>query len=100
MSAIAEPIPKSPRLSDFQKRMRGIVGGNNKSGARPTQDQKPANLRTVYTLNEYKDVLNENGEKIVVVRFFATWCRACKKIQPAFYRMAAAYPTLALWRCR
>ncbi|EED89478.1 hypothetical protein THAPSDRAFT_263903, partial [Thalassiosira pseudonana CCMP1335] len=50
------------------------------------------NLKTVNTLGEYKEALDEERGKIVVVRFFATWCKACKAIQPSFYRMASLYP--------
>ncbi|KAL7430697.1 hypothetical protein ACHAXH_004417 [Discostella pseudostelligera] len=45
---------------------------------------------------EYKQSLDEcrcQG-KIVVVRFFATWCKACKAIQPSYHRLATLYPNM------
>lgn len=62
--------------------------------AQKQETDKPANLRTVHTLLDYKNQLEENSDKIVVVRFFATWCKACKAIQPSFYRMASLYPNI------
>lgn len=81
MSSVAE-IPAdnqsfesntSPRLSDFQKRMKGIMKRND--AAQRREVEKPANLKTVHTLLDYKQEMEENRDKIVVVRFFATWCK-------------------------
>mmetsp|Transcript_26264 Transcript_26264/g.53247 ORF Transcript_26264/g.53247 Transcript_26264/m.53247 type:complete len:337 (-) Transcript_26264:422-1432(-) len=109
----------SARLSDFQRRMKGLIKRNNNGGVNeltgaPLRNgaplrrtlgrtspgavagggERPENLRTVVTLEEYKEALDENRGKIIVVRFFATWCKACKAIQPLYYRMAAHYPEL------
>lgn len=63
----------SPRLSDFQQRMKGLV---KRSGtAQKNMLEKPANLKTVRTLMEYKNSLDDDSDKIVVVRFHATWCK-------------------------
>lgn len=100
MSAVAErPAAKS---SSFQSRMKGLMkrknGGATTSSGRRTVGQrsidKPSNLKTVSTLEEYKAVLDEEHGKIIVARFFATWCKACKAIQPAYYRMASLYPQI------
>jgi len=99
MSAVVDP-PSTPRMTDFQRRMKGLVkrgGGDARNGRRALGQRasdKPTNLRTVQTLEEYKNVLDENKDKIVVARFFAVWCKACKAIQPAYYRMASLYPNI------
>lgn len=105
MSAVAEQPSSS--MTDFQRRMRGLVKRNNNnsndgarrrigrgsgSSATRNNDQRPTNLKLVHTLEEYKEVLDEHKDKMVVVRFFATWCKACKAIQPSYYRMASLYP--------
>lgn len=103
MSAVAEQPSSS--MTDFQRRMRGLVkrnSNNSSDGARRrigrgssatrNNDQRPTNLKLVHTLEEYKEVLDEHKDKMVVVRFFATWCKACKAIQPSYYRMASLYP--------
>ncbi|KAL9178943.1 hypothetical protein ACHAXT_011916 [Thalassiosira profunda] len=100
MSAVADvpaPSNSASRMTDFQRRMKGLVKGNGGvGGGRRTAGQratdKPANIRTVETLEEYKELMDEERGKVIVVRFFATWCKACKAIQPSFYRMAALYP--------
>ena len=78
MSAILEPPSQSSpvsasRMSDFQQRMKGIVKRN--VGTSRSAAERPANLRTVHTLEEYKDALDASSGKMVVVRFFATWCK-------------------------
>ena len=75
----------TPRLSDFQKRMKGMMKRNGI--AQKKEAMKPANLKTVHTLLEYKKELEENSDKIVVVRFFATWC----KVRAFISRGIAAY---------
>jgi len=57
--------------SDFRRRMKSLVK------RRQQNDAKPTNIRTANTLVEYKNVLDENRDKIVVVRFYATWCKVC-----------------------
>lgn len=52
----------------------------------------PKNLMKIDTLEEYKNVIGENREKLIVVRFYAPWCKACKAIAPSFYRLAVTYP--------
>lgn len=85
MSSVTEPPAaqsnqSASRMTDFQRRMKGLVkrGGGVSNGRRTVGQRstdKPTNLKTVVTLAEYKEVLDENKGKIVVVRFFATWCK-------------------------
>ena len=62
---------KNNPSSDFRRRMKSLVK------RRQQNDAKPTNIRTANTLVEYKNVLDENRDKIVVVRFYATWCKVC-----------------------
>lgn len=48
----------------------------------------PPNVRTVETLEEFKIAITDESSKVVVVRFYATWCRMCKAIEPMYYRVA------------
>merc|ERR1712151_535549 len=45
-------------------------------------------VQTVSTLEEYKEAVADETEKIVVVRFYASWCKACQAIKPEYYRLA------------
>ena len=133
MSAVADvpaPSNSASRMTDFQRRMKGLVKGNGGvGGGRRTAGQratdKPANIRTVETLEEYKELMDEEGGKMIVVRFFATWCKVRCKLQsysfivyafdlrltnqrfrrharPSSPRSTAwppSTPTLSSWRC-
>eukprot|EP00543_Licmophora_paradoxa_P005132 CAMPEP_0202448318 /NCGR_PEP_ID=MMETSP1360-20130828/7146_1 /ASSEMBLY_ACC=CAM_ASM_000848 /TAXON_ID=515479 /ORGANISM="Licmophora paradoxa, Strain CCMP2313" /LENGTH=226 /DNA_ID=CAMNT_0049065839 /DNA_START=280 /DNA_END=960 /DNA_ORIENTATION=- len=45
----------------------------------------------VQTLQDYKDTVVGADELIVVVKFYAKWCGACKAIEPLYKRMAAEH---------
>ena len=59
--------------NDFRRRMKNLVKRNNQQQS--SNDNKPSNIVSAFTLEEYKDVLDKHSDKIVVVRFFATWCK-------------------------
>jgi thiol-disulfide isomerase/thioredoxin len=45
-------------------------------------------------LEEYKKVVGDEKTKIVAVRFFAPWCKACKAVAPLFHRLTSEYPNV------
>jgi len=51
-------------------------------------------VETVSTLEEYKEFVADETEQIVVVRFYASWCRACKAIKPEYYKLANELPNI------
>eukprot|EP00978_Attheya_sp_CCMP212_P016282 scaffold42485_cov50-Attheya_sp.AAC.13 len=73
----------SRQMSDFQRRMLNIIGNEPNSpyrtekGKSPKQpsSQKPKNVEQVLTLQDYKSVVGDETEKLVVVRFYAPWCK-------------------------
>ena len=72
-SSLMESTPKS-----FEERMRDLVMGGRTTTAKPTgsSDSKlPKNVKVVKTLDEYKKVVGDERDRIVVVRFFAPWCK-------------------------
>lgn len=88
--------PKEQEMSDFQRRMRKVLNHERKNviKKKKTQSKVPSNLLHVKNLDEYKRVVGGTKDRIVVVRFYAPWCKACKAIAPSFYRLATIYPDL------
>jgi len=41
----------------------------------------------IQSAEEFKKVIN-TPDKVVVIKFFANWCNPCKKIKPAFEKVA------------
>merc|ERR1712151_1194270 len=76
--------------------------GNNNGGSLEQrlrdiykQDQKKSSVKrqsavkVVHTLDEFKKLLkNEGKDNIIIVRFLANWCKACKSTTPYYYSMA------------
>jgi thiol-disulfide isomerase/thioredoxin len=60
----------------------------------PTTEAPPEPLRiwTVNDIHKYKEVVADEDTKIVVVRFYAPWCRACRAIQAPFRRLPKQFP--------
>jgi len=82
-----------PEMSSFEERMRLLV---NTQQAKETsralrKSSKPSNLLIIKTLEDYDKALKSADNKLVVVRFYAEWCKACKAIAPSFYRLANIY---------
>ncbi len=48
-------------------------------------------ILAVDTLEDYKRVVVNERDSIVVVRFHAPWCKSCKSAFPLFSRMALDY---------
>ncbi|GKY93957.1 hypothetical protein MPSEU_000362600 [Mayamaea pseudoterrestris] len=48
-------------------------------------------MTDVSTLADYKRVVADEAEQMVVVLFHAPWCRACKATQPLFRKLAREY---------
>ena len=90
-SIVTSAVLDSPsEMADFQRRMRDTmvtddssrrsISQHSKRRSRANQSIIPANYCVVRTLQEFKEIVADEEEKIVVVRFFATWCKVC-----AFY---------------
>ncbi|KAI9342635.1 thioredoxin-like protein [Obelidium mucronatum] len=49
-------------------------------------------VREVKDIEDFRKTIN--GDKIVIVDWFATWCGPCKAISPAFAKMEAEFPNV------
>ena len=57
----------------------------------PIQTKEPLKIWTVDDIQGYKEVVADESDKIVVVRFYAPWCRACRAIQSAYRSLPKHY---------
>jgi thiol-disulfide isomerase/thioredoxin len=51
-------------------------------------------ITEVTEIQDYKDVVVEEHNQLVCVRFYAPWCRACKAVQASFRRLPKQYPNV------
>ncbi len=51
-------------------------------------------IMTVNNLLDYKRHVVDETDRLVCVRFYAPWCRACKAVAPLFARLATQFPTV------
>jgi thiol-disulfide isomerase/thioredoxin len=90
--------------ANFEQRMRDLLFRGSKQSASISGTTKtttssrrkamsiPENVRTVHNLNDYKVVVADEANRMVAVRFHATYCRACMAVAPHFYKIAKLNP--------
>mmetsp|Transcript_21471 Transcript_21471/g.28242 ORF Transcript_21471/g.28242 Transcript_21471/m.28242 type:complete len:208 (-) Transcript_21471:294-917(-) len=59
------------------------------------KDAKPKHGRDIVlrveSIEEYKNLVVDEKERITVVRFYAKWCKMCRASEPFFYKLAADF---------
>lgn len=82
--------------NSFQRRMRDRYLQTQQPQQRQTRQQQeqqlPDNVQHVESLADYKSAITKAGDRTVVVRFYAKWCKICRSIAPAFYKLARLNP--------
>lgn len=53
----------------------------------------------VLTIQEYKAVVADEKDQMVVVRFYAPWCKACKAVQQPFRKLCRENPNIKFVEC-
>jgi hypothetical protein len=61
----------------FERRMRNVLIRDEQKRKRLNTSRGPANVKLVTSIEDYKKVVGEEREKIVVARFYAPWCKVC-----------------------
>jgi len=79
---------KENKLSMLSKYVKEI----NKNDGRRVTDLD--NFVVVDSFEDYKATVLDEKEKIVVVRFFAKWCKSCREIAPLFHNIRRKNPNL------
>ncbi len=78
---------------DFQSRMKraaiqnnrrsaGSVGSNRRGKTASSTSWRPPNVKIVVSLEDFSNVIEEGrtNNQVVVVRFYANWCKVCVEI--------------------
>ena len=71
---VAEP-PQENKIPNKKK--------NNRNRGKP---------ETVKTLEDYKDIVADEKDRLVAVRFYAPWCRSCKESEKYFRKLCRDHP--------
>ena len=111
-SLMAVEMPTRPmeeeREHEKEKReWKRVVGGfvpnflkRNQSGASSVEELaiegtkapiEAPRIQTIDTLGEYKLRVVDEPQKLVVVRFYAPWCKSCKAAEPLFKKISYQY---------
>lgn len=88
--ASATTTKSTTEKGSFEGRMRGLVFGRKNK----RKKELPANVCSVTTLEEYKKVVADEDTRLVCVRWYAPWCKACKAVEPLFYHLANKFPNV------
>ena len=83
----------SSKVQQTQQR-RTVTQQQQRQQQQPRINNKPANVKTVESLQDFKTIVGDETEKLVAVRFHATYCRACNAVAPHFYKLATLYPNV------
>lgn len=84
---------ENSNTKEWKQVVGGFVPRFLKRGGQDTPETKTSSnpyttVQLVDTLEDYKRVVVDEREHIVVVRFFAPWCKSCKAALPLFKKMA------------
>lgn len=53
------------------------------------------NIHMVITLDDFREKVKENEDKLLVVRFYSHFCKSCQAITPRFNRLARRNPKVS-----
>ncbi|KAI2511906.1 hypothetical protein MHU86_2422 [Fragilaria crotonensis] len=81
-------LPLPDPMFGASRVMGGSRGGSSKTVPSTTAPGRPAHIQEVMTMDEYNKVVAAEKDQVVVVRFYAPWCRACKAMAPSYYKFS------------
>ena len=107
MGAVAGPpnLPTEYQEEEREKRKKTFVNSDstdwtptkggffvNLTQRKAGQNKQKRTVEAVDNIVDYKSVVVDERKKIVVVRFFASWCRSCKATEPVFNKLVKQSP--------
>ncbi|CAM9247529.1 unnamed protein product [Hapterophycus canaliculatus] len=82
----------APRATSLPKGKRIVRRKRTPPTTQPVHvDTSNAPVKLIKSRAEYEALLRENSDNLVVIKFFAPWCRSCKALDVKYRRMAVAY---------
>jgi len=99
LNAVADPPSIPADDKEKNKRKKDLPSDDDDSDWTPTKGGFIANLTTkrkaapaeraltVDNIQDYKAEVVDEKERLVVVRFYASWCRSCKASEPLFKKL-------------
>lgn len=83
----------TPATSSFEERMRTLVQKKRPPTTTP-RSARPSTVQVVDNLLQYKQVVGDERQQFVVVRFFAGYCKACQAVAPHFYKLSKTFENM------
>jgi thiol-disulfide isomerase/thioredoxin len=80
---------KASPISDSRYRSKVVPDVVKVSQSRMSPTRRiPDHVIEISSLTDFKDIVEGNSDnKVIAVRWFASWCRACRAVEPIFYGM-------------
>lgn len=71
----------------FEERMREAVQVKRATKAKKATG-RPGHVHEALNMKAFNKLVTEEKDQLVVVRFYAPWCRACKAVSPSYFRFS------------
>eukprot|EP01083_Nonionella_stella_P290427 988194_1 len=95
---MAQQYMSDPDVAQLMQLMQGGGGGMGGMGGMPSPPQQNQIITYIQSETQFMDIINSAPkDKLIVVYFFATWCKPCKKVGPEFQRLAGFYKDHAIF---
>jgi thiol-disulfide isomerase/thioredoxin len=88
-SAVAVP------LADVKKEDAVTKPAISSSRVVSSVKKQSNNIHMVITLDDFREKLKENEDRLLVVRFYSHFCKSCQAITPRFNRLARRNPKVS-----
>jgi thioredoxin 1 len=57
----------------------------------------PKTIITLNTIQQYRELIENNPDKLIVIDFWAEWCAPCKMFAPIFEKLHQEYSTKSIF---